>query len=131
MEQKAVSGIGNYLKSEILYECHINPWALVSDLDDQTLANMHHVMRQIILKAYKARGASLYTYSGTQREKGTFQNLLKVYGKDTDPFGNNVITIPDAESPDKRATHYVQSVQTIGQERDPRFAKKKIVIRLK
>ena len=119
MSQKPVSGIGNYIKSEILYECHINPWALVSDIDDQTLIHLHHSIREIALNAYRGHGATLYTYSGTRREKGTFQNLLKVYGKDVDPYGNKVIQIHERISPDKRTTHYVPSIQTIGNQRDP------------
>jgi formamidopyrimidine-DNA glycosylase len=130
MEQKAISGVGNYLKAETLYCCHINPWALVSDLDDETLINLHHAIRRIALQAYHGHGATLYTYSGTRREKGTFQDMLKVYGKDVDPLGNKVITIPEDVSPDRRTTHYVPSQQTIGNQRDPR-PKKKIVITVK
>ena len=131
MEQKAVSGIGNYLKAEILYECQINPWANVMDLDDETLTHLHQTCRSLARQAYVGHGASLYTYTGTRREKGSFQNILKVYGKDIDPLGNQVMTIDEHHSPDKRTTHYVPSIQTLGQERDPHFVKKKLVIKLK
>lgn len=130
MEQHAVSGVGNYIKAEVLYDCHINPWALISDIDDQTLIKLHHSIRDIVLKAYNAHGTTLYTYSGTQREKGQFQNMLKVYGKDKDPYGNIVTKIPENISPDKRTTHYVHSIQTIGQYRDPNL-KPKITIKIK
>jgi formamidopyrimidine-DNA glycosylase len=141
MEQHAVSGVGNYIKAEVLYECHINPWAVVSDIDDKTLSQLHQAIRGIVRRAYAGHGASLYTYTGTRREKGTFQEMLQVYGKNTDPFGNQVMTIPESESPDKRTTHYVQSVQTIGIDRDPNIKRyptsekpklgKKIVITIK
>jgi len=141
MEQHAVSGVGNYIKAEVLYECHINPWAYVSDLDDKTLSQLHQAIRGIVRRAYAGHGASLYTYTGTRREKGTFQEMLQVYGKNTDSFGNQVMTIPESESPDKRTTHYVQSIQTIGIDRDPKIKQyltsekpklgKKIVITLK
>ena len=131
MSQQAVSGVGNYIKAEILYQCHINPWAEISDLDDQTLIHLHHAIRDIAQKAFVGHGASLYSYTGTRREKGTFQNLLKVYGKKCDPEGYPVITISEQISPDKRTTHYVPIVQTIGSRRDPNLPKKKIVIRLK
>ena len=26
MDQKAISGVGNYIKAEVLYQCRINPW---------------------------------------------------------------------------------------------------------
>ena len=119
MEQKAVSGVGNYIKAEILYQCRINPWAIVTDLSDSTLIQLHQAIRSIAQMAYRGHGATLYTYSGTRREKGSFQEMLKVYGKDVDPYGNPIVLISDQVSPDKRTTHYVPSVQTIGSHRDP------------
>ena len=120
MGQKAISGVGNYIKAEVLYECGINPWALVSDLNDQNLIQLHSSIRRIAHLAYFGHGASLYTYTGTRKEKGSFQNLLQVYGKKTDPNGLEVVIIPDKQSPDRRATHYVISKQTIGIHRDPK-----------
>jgi DNA-formamidopyrimidine glycosylase len=127
MGQEAISGVGNYIKAEVLYECKISPWAIVLNLDDPTLINLHHAIKRIALEAFKGHGASLYTYTGTRREKGTFQNMLKVYGKPTDPIGNKVLTISEHDSPDKRTTHYVPSVQVIGVPPP----KKKLVIKLK
>jgi formamidopyrimidine-DNA glycosylase len=119
MKQEAVSGVGNYIKSEVLYQCHINPWACVVDLNDEVLEHLHHAIREIARKAYNGHGASLYTYSGTRREKGSFQDMLRVYGKSIDPEGRPVQVIPEGKSPDNRATHYVSCVQTLGSHRDP------------
>ena len=93
--------------------------ASVLDIGDQTLIDLHHAIREIALEAYKGHGASLYTYTGTRREKGSFQEMLKVYGKQVDPVGNTVITIPETTSPDKRTTHYAPVIQVIGNSRDP------------
>lgn len=134
MGQEAISGVGNYMKAEILYECKINPCALVSDLDDRILIQLHHAVKDIALRSYNGHGATLYTYTGTRKEKGTFQNLLKVYGKQFDPLGNPVIQIPESISPDKRTTHYVPMIQVIGNKRDPSSQTeeiKKIVVKIK
>lgn len=127
MEQHAVSGVGNYIKAEVLYECKISPWALVSDLDDVVLVQLHKSIRTIAQAAFIGHGASLYTYSGTRREKGEFQEMLKVYGKNTDPEGNLVVTIPEDHSPDKRTTHYVPKIQVIGNHRDPNNVQEKTI----
>lgn len=129
MQQKAISGVGNYIKAEVLYQCHISPWALVCDLDDNVLQQLHQSIRHITQLAYNGHGASLYSYTGTRREKGEFQNMLQVYGKSVDPLGNPVLQIPDNLSPDKRTTHYVPKIQTIGDYHDPN--RKKIIIKLK
>lgn len=137
MGQEAISGVGNYIKAEVLYECQINPWALIADLDDSVLIKLHQAIKNIVHKAYAGHGTTLYTYTGTRREKGTFQNMLKVYGKEVDPVGNKVMTIGENISPDKRTTHYVPVVQVIGNSRDPMFKptetvpKTKMVIKFK
>lgn len=131
MEQQAVSGVGNYIKAEVLYACRINPWALVSDLDDATLVQLHQSIRRVAMMAYKGHGASLYTYSGTRREKGTFQDMLQVYGKETDPEGRKVFQIPEDKSPDKRTTHYVPYIQVIGSPRDPVVIQPKMHLKFK
>jgi DNA-formamidopyrimidine glycosylase len=119
MGQEAISGVGNYIKAEALYACRISPWALVSDLDDTLLVHLYHNIREIAQQSYQGHGASLYTYTGTRKEKGSFQDLLKVYGKQFDPEGRPVVIIPEHQSPDKRTTHYVPTYQSVGQHRNP------------
>lgn len=121
MDQKAISGVGNYIKAECLYAACINPWALVSDITDDTLIILYDAIRQITKLAYGKRGASLYTYTGSSGEKGGFQEVLKVYGKTKDPNGLQISHIDEKVSPDKRATHYVLQTQIIGNHRDPKY----------
>jgi formamidopyrimidine-DNA glycosylase len=139
MDQDLFSGPGNYIKAESLYENAISPWALVSDLDDSTLIGLYKSLREIAQNAYTGHGASLYSYTGTRREKGTFQELLKIYGKLLDPLGNKVVTITDTIKSnllpdDKRTIHYVPVIQIKGDYRDPNLEKNrkpKIKIELK
>lgn len=123
MGQEAISGVGNYIKAEVLYECHISPWAIVSDIDDQTLIKLHHAIRNIAKLAFEIHEATLYKYTGTHNETKPFKNMLKVYGKLDDPYGNHVTNIPYNFSPDKRTTYYVQRVQHIGNNRDLYYEK--------
>ena len=37
MNQKKISGVGNYLKSEILYASKISPYRLIKDLTDSEI----------------------------------------------------------------------------------------------
>ena len=109
MDQKVICGAGNYFKAEALYQCRISPYAILKDLTDVQLMALYQSMRDIAQRSYQARGASLYTYSGTQREKGAFQDSLQVYGKAYDPLGNPVIKVDN--TPDHRTTHYVPARQ--------------------
>ena len=132
MDQKGpLAGIGNYLKAEILYQCGINPWAIVSDLSDIDIERLIDVAKSTMSNAFDKHGATLYTYVPTEKTSGEFQHELKVYGKLNDPLGNQVITINESTSPDKRTTHYCPTIQIIGQHRDTLFSEKAKKIKIK
>lgn len=46
LDQRAISGIGNVFKCEVLFLERVSPWALVADLDDETL-------RRLVVQARK------------------------------------------------------------------------------
>ena len=53
LDQSVAAGVGNYLKSDILFECRINPWAKVGDLtpeEQQCLAETIPAVGQRTLK---------------------------------------------------------------------------------
>lgn len=111
MEQKPISGIGNYIKAEILYRCRIYPLAKVQDLSDSHLWSLYLEARKIAADAYADGGASLYTYTGINGDRSNFKLKLQVYDRAVDPLGNKVARL---QTPDKRTTHWVESLQTIG-----------------
>lgn len=109
MDQKLYAGLGNYLRSEILYASKINPFTMVRDLSDEQLLTIAHNYRRIAEEAYQHGGATLATYTDMYGIAGTFYQQFKVYGKQKDPLGNNVIS---EEGPDGRTVHWVPSIQT-------------------
>lgn len=111
MEQKLISGIGNYIKAEILYRTGVYPLAKVRDLNDSQLWMLYQAARAIAADAYADGGASLYTYTGLHGDRSDFKLKLQVYDRGSDPYGNRVLRL---QTPDKRTTHWVESVQTIG-----------------
>lgn len=111
MEQKLVSGIGNYIKCEILYRTGIHPTAYVADLTDEQLYELYQEACKIAEEAYHDGGASLYTYTGLHGDRSEFKLKLQVYDRHTDPHGNCVKTL---NTPDKRSTHWVPELQRIG-----------------
>lgn len=110
MEQKLFAGLGNYLRSEILYASKINPFVRIIELSDQELLTIAQNYRTIAEEAYKNGGATLATYSDLYGIAGSFYNQFKVYGKKKDPLGNDVIS---QEGPDGRTVHWVAQVQKI------------------
>ncbi len=102
MDQTAIiSGIGNIIKSEILYEAGISPHRKVKDVTPQEwkkiFAASHKITRKIL-------GILRKTPFSIQRYIG----IRKVYDREEDPMGRKVVMYKSA---DGRATFWVPSVQ--------------------
>lgn len=110
MDQKIISGIGNYLKSEILYESKLHPLLTIKQLTSKEINNLLKASQRLIKASYNAQGNSLRHYKNVESEKGTFEFQLKVYGRKKDPFGNPVKRI---KTPDNRSTFFVENIQTL------------------
>ena len=107
--QNLISGIGNYIKAEILYRCAVDPRVDTTEVSDDDLYCLYLQAREIAQDAYEDGGASLYTYTGIHGDKSEYKTKLQVYGKCKDPHGNTVETL---KTPDKRTTHWVPAVQS-------------------
>jgi formamidopyrimidine-DNA glycosylase len=106
MEQKYFSGIGNYLKSEILYAAKIRPDRVMSDLSENELITILECAKYKIKESYQSNGLTIRSYISPNGELGTFVRF--VYGKEMDPHGNTVV---QTVFKDKRTTHWVPSIQ--------------------
>lgn len=106
LEQKWFSGIGNYLKSEILYRCKIRPDRVLDQLSDDDIDNLYTISITTIKEAYIYNGLTIKTYWSPEGHRGKFP--LKVYNRDIDDNGYKVIknTFKDG-----RTTHWVSEIQ--------------------
>ena len=108
MEQKIFSGIGNYLKAEVLYAAKISPLRNIEDISDQELSLLFTSIKTIILNSYKCKGATIRNYSDLSNNDGNYSFEFKVYNKKYDQFGNKVIK---TKTKDGRTTHWVSEIQ--------------------
>lgn len=108
MEQSIYSGIGNYLKSEILYQAKVSPHALIKNIPDNKITEILDISKEKIKASYLAGGASVRNYSDIEGKEGKYSFVFKVYGKDKDPLGNKV---KKEKTKDGRTSHWVPEVQ--------------------
>jgi DNA-formamidopyrimidine glycosylase len=102
MDQSAfVSGIGNIIKSEVLYDAKISPKTRVKDLDQKQWKRLFQSAKKITQKVLSE------IISGAANE---FEKITKIYQMDQDPKGNKVERFT---SPDGRVTFWVPNIQTI------------------
>lgn len=109
MNQKIISGIGNYLKSEILYAAGINPHRSVASLSEVERKKIFMEGKRIIKASYRLGGTSKRDYVHVDGGTGNFQDFLKVYGKKEDPEGRKVVR---EKTKDNRSTYWVPEIQT-------------------
>jgi len=108
MDQKVISGVGNYIKSEALYRAKISPFLSVGEIPESKLRDLCQWIKTICRTSYEQGGATLATYTDMDNNHGDFVFSFNVYRKDKDPLGNNVLhNITD----DGRMTHWVPEIQ--------------------
>ena len=111
MNQKVISGVGNYIKAESLWYSRINPHVLVKDLSDENLITLNKAILFVINKSYNEQGATIKSYYTFDGQEGNAVQGFVVYGKRKDYNGHNVIK---ETTPDKRTTHWVKERQIVG-----------------
>jgi DNA-formamidopyrimidine glycosylase len=111
MNQKLISGIGNYLKAEILWMAELSPHRTPDSLTETEWKHLHSLCHIIPSESlFCERGSSIMTY----RAKHQNQTLeyphgsLAVYKRKEDPEGREVIR---EETKDKRTTWWVPEHQ--------------------
>lgn len=108
MDQKCVSGVGNYVKAESLYLAELSPHRTCNSLSDNELRHLRQQIINVMKASYATGGATIRTYQNVDGAKGGMQNRFMVYGNRTDPLGNLVVK---EETADGRTTHWVPAVQ--------------------
>jgi len=109
LEQKYFSGIGNYLKSEILYRCKIRPDKKLCELTDQEIKLLLIISIETIKESYKSGGLTIRDFWSPIGNKGIFNCF--VYNKDKDPYGNEVIVEKFNGGANDRSTYWCPTVQ--------------------
>lgn len=106
MDQSRISGLGNYLKAEILYRARIHPDRLLCEIDEERKQLLYYAFYQIPNESARAGGLTISDYYDPDGKAGTYNKLI--YGQTTDPNGYPVLT---KKTPDGRTTHYVEQMQ--------------------
>jgi formamidopyrimidine-DNA glycosylase len=108
MDQSIVSGIGNYVKAEALYNAKISPHRIVRSLDMEEITALNKAVRGVLVESFESGGATIKTYADMNGKIGKFSQRFAVYGQKNDPDGNDVIK---EKTKDGRMTHWVPAVQ--------------------
>ncbi|MCX8015760.1 MAG: bifunctional DNA-formamidopyrimidine glycosylase/DNA-(apurinic or apyrimidinic site) lyase [Patescibacteria group bacterium] len=82
MEQKVIAGIGNIYSDEILWWAKIHPLRTTASLTDEELKKLYHYTLEVLKTAIKARGSSVSDYRDPKGEKGSYDQIRRVYRRE-------------------------------------------------
>ncbi len=85
LNQQFLAGVGNIYADEALFAAEIHPLAIASRLSIARAARLHQAIREILTLAIEHRGSSISDYVDAAGERGWFQVLHNVYGREGEP----------------------------------------------
>jgi formamidopyrimidine-DNA glycosylase len=108
MNQKALAGVGNYIKAEALYLAKLSPHRTVMSLSDSEIIDLKESIQSVMKESFDSGGATIRTYKGFNGSPGEYGARFIVYNQKQDPAGNPVIK---EKTKDGRTTHWVKELQ--------------------
>lgn len=127
LDQKYISGIGNYLRADGLYLAGISPFRNVEDINDKEFSSLYDNLRYLVYLHYDLKEGlknGIIKHSSTDKNKPDNKYLLVkytkkglyhsdkkpylVYRQDRDLFGEEVV----ADELEKRTIYWVPTRQT-------------------
>ena len=82
LNQRFLAGLGNIYVDEALFASGIHPLAQASRLTAARAAKLYQAIRETLTLAIEHRGSSISDYVDAAGERGNFQVLHRVYGRE-------------------------------------------------
>lgn len=112
MDQKTISGIGNYLRADILWMSKISPFRKVNKLSDEDLKLIFHNSKVLTWGQFDKKEAKrLKIISNKDKLPSDYDRDFFVYNEDEDIHGNKVIKEELYEGSQKRFIFWVKNYQ--------------------
>ena len=110
LNQRFLRGLGNIYADESLHIARLHPKAIASRLGRARAMRLYQAIQDVLRLAIRHRGSSISDYVDASGERGTFQQLHRVYGREGQPCpecGTPIRRIVIAQ----RGTHYCPRCQ--------------------
>jgi endonuclease VIII len=112
VDQKTISGVGNYLRSDALWMAKISPFRKVKDIDDKELKILHHDLRALIWGEYnKKAGLKMKIIVESDKLPQDYKRDFFVYQEEDDVFGKKVVKEQLYEGSQIRYIYWVKERQ--------------------
>jgi len=85
LDQRAISGLGNIYCDEALFAARIHPLQRASDLGASQVRSLACAIRKTLHHSIDSGGSTLRDYRRADGSEGTFQKMVRVYGRAGQP----------------------------------------------
>jgi formamidopyrimidine-DNA glycosylase len=85
LDQTFIAGLGNIYTDEALHRAKINPERLSTTLTPREIANLYRAIREVLQEGIENRGTTVRDFIDGNGRAGSFQELLRVYGREGEP----------------------------------------------
>ena len=112
VNQKIISGLGNYLRADILWLSKINPFRIVKDLSNNELELIFNNSKILTWGIYdEATAYKLKIINKKTKLPSDYNRLFFIYMQEYDIYGNKIVKKELYDGSQKRFITYVPSIQ--------------------
>ena len=125
LDQRALAGIGNIYKSEILFVARVNPFSLVSALPPASIATLVATATKLMRANITESSEGITTYRGLRQARGQFERSARlwVYGRSGKPCRKcGTPIVRRKQGPNARSTYWCETCQPAAGPQDPPYA---------
>jgi formamidopyrimidine-DNA glycosylase len=85
LDQTVIAGLGNIYADEALFLARIHPLSRADRLTSAQVRRLNRAIKLTLRRAIRHRGSTLRDYVDADGAGGAFQNLHRVYGRESEP----------------------------------------------
>lgn len=85
LDPRCVAGMGNVYANEACFAAGIHPRRRARRLRGAEIERLHRAIRGVLSRAIEARGTTFRDYRDAAGDSGSYQDLLRVYGREGEP----------------------------------------------
>ncbi len=85
LNQAFLRGLGNIYVDEALFRAGIHPKAIAARVNRARASRLHEAIQDVLKQAIEQRGSSISDYVDASGNRGGFQRMHLVYGKEGEP----------------------------------------------
>ncbi len=85
LDQRFIAGIGNLYADEALHLSRIHPMRRTDTIARRKLIELHGHLQDLLRRSIDHEGTTIISFAGVDGRSGSFQTLLRVYGREGEP----------------------------------------------